>query len=223
LQWIDPSAVPRNAGPAPPIATVSTGSAANVAVTVVLPVMVNGHRPVPVQGPLQPENTNPVPGLAWRFSGVPLAKDWTHVVPAPVETQSIGGGPSNVPGGVTLPLPTILMVRAGSENARLKDSDPVTVNVHGAVLPGHGVPSNQLSKKLCASGVGVSVTVAPSTKLRLQPDSPPLTEQARIGLAEIVPPPSEKLPSEIVSIGAKVAATFWSTPMSILHVKGPDA
>lgn len=58
--------------PDPPTATVSEGSVANVAVTLRSALIVTMHFPVPEQpAPCQPENVDPVPGLALSVTVVP--------------------------------------------------------------------------------------------------------------------------------------------------------
>jgi len=56
---------------------------------------------VPEHAPLQPENTNPVPGVAVSVTLVPSTNVWLHPVEPPVQLM---------PDGVELTLPVPLIV-----------------------------------------------------------------------------------------------------------------
>jgi hypothetical protein len=90
--------------PAPALLTVSVKLCwANVAVTDWAALIVTVHVPVPVQPPpLQPENVDPVAGVAVKVTAVPLVNPVEQVAPQEMPVGALVTLPLPVPDFVTL-------------------------------------------------------------------------------------------------------------------------
>src|SRR6185503_8569787 len=94
--------------PVPALVTPSVkGCRVNVAVTAVAALIVTVHVPVPVQPPpLQPENVDPVAGVAVKVMAVPLVNPVEQVAPQEMPAGALVTVPLPVPDFVTLSVRT---------------------------------------------------------------------------------------------------------------------
>jgi len=148
---------PTEPAPVPARATVSAncdgGAALNVAVTARAWLIVSWQLPLPVHAPLQPEKTDPVPGVAASVTTVPLSNRALHPVPQPTPLGPVV---------VTLPAPAPAMDNVSANSltfqvavtllAWLIVTWQLAVPVHTPLQPANTEP---------VAGVAVSVTTVP--------------------------------------------------------------
>jgi len=150
--------------PVPESVTVNTGTCVNVAETDWFPFIVTEHVPVPLQAPLHPAKKELASGVALRVTCVPLLKPALQVWPQLT--------PDGLLAIVPPPVPETLTVNTGEEvNVAVTDLfafrtiEQSPVPVQSPAQPVKVEPE---------SGVAVSVTAAPDSKLALQVFAPAL-------------------------------------------------
>jgi hypothetical protein len=174
-----------------------------VAVTVVGPLTVKVHAPVPEQpAPLHPVKTDPADDVAVRVTEVPLEKPAEHV------------DPQLMPDGllVTVPVPVPLVVLTATVYVGIAVNVAVTDLAASIVteqfpVPGHEIPLPlQPEKVKPAPGVATSTTVVPLGKSKAQVAPQAIPD----GVLVTVPVPVLETVSVNFGIGLKVAVTSLS-------------
>jgi hypothetical protein len=167
--------------PAPARLTVSTkrpgGAGSNLAVTARARLIVTSQLPVPEQAPLQPENTEPVAGVAVSATTVPVS-NWTPHAPPQLSPFGVE---------VTLPAPAPALVTVSANCFTLQVA--VTLRAWLIVtwqlpVPVHAPPQPENSEPV--AGVAVNVTTVPVSNGTLHA-VPQLTPS---GLEVTVPAPA---------------------------------
>jgi hypothetical protein len=198
--------------PVPALVTPSVkGCRVNVAVTAVAALIVTVHVPVPVQPPpLQPENVDPVAGVAVKVMAVPLVNPVEQVAPQEMPAGALVTVPLPVPDVVTLSVKDDCTKLAVTVWAALI----VTVHVPVPVQP----PPLQPLNVEPAAGVAVKVTAVPLAN----PAEQVAPQEMPVGALVTVPLPAPALLTVSVKLcWANVAVTDWAALIVTVHVPVP--